>query len=130
MLEKTVYRQLLSHAFDIPISVTYWDGKEETYGEGEPVVKVRMNEELPLKSFTDKPTLTLAEDYMRGALEIDGSIEELVASAYRTDHSFLTNNPFIKHFPKVSHSERTVKKTFKVTTTLVMTFMKCGWTRR
>jgi Cyclopropane fatty acid synthase and related methyltransferases len=110
VLEKTVYRQLLSHAFDIPISVTYWDGKEEMYGEGEPVVKVRFNEEIPLKSLTDEPTLTLAEDYMKGVIEIDGSIEELVASAYRTDHSFLTNNPFIKHFPKRSHSEKSSQK--------------------
>lgn len=106
MLEKTVYRQLLSRAFDIPVSVTYWDGKEETYGEGEPVVKIRFNEQIPLKSFTDKPTLVLAEDYMREAIDIEGSIQELVASAYRSAGSFLTNNPFLKHLPKMSHSEK------------------------
>lgn len=32
MLEKTVYKQLLSRAFDIPVAVTYWDGKTENYG--------------------------------------------------------------------------------------------------
>lgn len=110
MLEKTVYRQLLSRAFDIPVSVTYWDGKEEKYGDGEPVVKIRFNEQIPLKSFTDKPTLVLAEDYMRGAIEIDGSIQELVASAYRSADSFLTNNPFLKHLPKMSHSEKNSEK--------------------
>ena len=124
MLEKTVYRQLLSHAFDIPISVTYWDGKEENYGEGEPVVKVRFNEELPLKSFTDEPTLTLAEDYMKGAIEIDGSIEELVASAYRT---LIIHSSSI--FQSVLIPKRAVKKTFKVTTILVTTSMRCGWIR-
>lgn len=106
VLEKTVYRQLLSRAFDIPVSVTYWDGKTENYGDGEPVVKIRFNEEIPLKSFTDKPTLVLAEDYMKGIIEIDGSIEELVASAFRSTDSFLTNNPFLKHLPKMSHSEK------------------------
>ena len=42
MLEKTIYRKLLSNAFDIPVSVTYWDGKTEDYGEGTPEVKVEI----------------------------------------------------------------------------------------
>lgn len=42
MLEKTVYRELLSHAFDIPVSVTYWNGKTETYGDGDPKAKIEI----------------------------------------------------------------------------------------
>lgn len=43
---------------------------------------------------------------MNGEIEIDGSIQELITSAFRTDHSFLTNNPFLKHLPSISHSEK------------------------
>lgn len=106
MLEKITYKELLSHAFDIPVSVTYWDGKTENYGDGEPQVKIDIKKEIPLKKMTSQPTLVLAEAYMNGDIEIEGSIEDLVASAFRADHSFLTNNPFLKHLPKVSHSEK------------------------
>lgn len=110
MLEKITYKELLSHAFDIPVSVTYWDGKTETYGEGEPKAKIEIKKQIPLKEMTAKPTLVLAEAYMNGDIEIDGSIQELVASAFRADHSFLTNNPFLKHLPKKSHSEKASEK--------------------
>ncbi|AEV95835.1 SAM-dependent methyltransferase [Pediococcus claussenii] len=110
MLEKTAYRQLLSRAFDIPVSVTYWDGKEESYGDGEPVVKIQIKKSIPLKSLTDQPTLVLAEAYMDGDIEIDGSIQELVTSAYRQADSFLTKNSFLKFLPKQSHSEKASQK--------------------
>lgn len=110
VLEKTVYRQLLSRAFDIPVTVTYWDGKLEAYGEGEPVVQIKINKEIPLKEMTDKPTLVLGEAYMKGDIEIDGSVQELVASAYRQAGSFLKQNSFLKHLPKMSHSEKSSQK--------------------
>ncbi|MEE8823261.1 cyclopropane-fatty-acyl-phospholipid synthase [Lentilactobacillus sunkii] len=106
MLEKITYKELLSHAFDIPVSVTYWDGKTDNYGDGEPQVKIDIKKEIPLKDLTSKPTLVLAEAYMNGDIDIEGSIQKLVTSAFRADHSFLTNNPFLKHLPKISHSEK------------------------
>ncbi len=30
MLEKQVFSKLLSKAFDVPVMVTYWDGKKTT----------------------------------------------------------------------------------------------------
>ena len=110
MLEKTVYKELLSHAFDIPVSVTYWNGKTENYGGDNPQVKIEIKKEIPLKEMTSQPTLVLGEAYMNGDIDITGSIEELVASAYRKGGSFLTNNPFLKHLPKISHSEKESKK--------------------
>lgn len=110
MLEKTVYKQLLSRAFDIPVAVTYWDGKTENYGGDTPQVEIQIKKEIPLKKMTSTPTLTLGEAYMNGDIEIKGSIQELIASAYRSTDSFLTNNPFLKHLPKISHSEKESKK--------------------
>lgn len=107
MLEKTVYRQLLSHAFDIPVAVTYWDGKTEVYGQGTPKVKITWHQDIPLKELKEKPTLVLAEAYMNEAIDVEGSIQELVASTYRQSGSFLTRNSFLKqHFIKTSHTEK------------------------
>ncbi|MFT8457967.1 MAG: cyclopropane-fatty-acyl-phospholipid synthase family protein [Liquorilactobacillus ghanensis] len=106
MLDKMVYKQLFSKAFDITIGVTYWDGKTEKYGDGVPAVKVRLNKEIPIKSLTDQPTLVLGEAYMNGDIEVDGSIQELITSAYRQTDSFLTHSSFLKHLPKMSHSEK------------------------
>lgn len=113
MLDKNIYRKLLSHAFDIPVSVTYWDNRFEVYGVGEPVIKVRLKRKLPLQKLTDQPTLVLGEAYMDGDIQIEGSIQELVASAYRQSESFLTKNSFLKYLPKMSHSERASQRDIK-----------------
>lgn len=106
MLEKMAYKELLRHAFDIPISVTYWDDTTAVYGEGIPKIAITFKKKIPLEAMKSKPTLILAEAYMNGDIGIDGSIQELVTSAFRTDHSFLTNNPFLKHLPKISHTKK------------------------
>ncbi|TYC51014.1 class I SAM-dependent methyltransferase [Weissella muntiaci] len=89
MLEKTVFTKLLANAFDIPVSVTYWDGTVEQYGAGSPVVSLKLNEKVQLSDLAGMPTLVLAEAYMNGDIEIEGSIQELIASAYRKSGSFL-----------------------------------------
>lgn len=48
MLEKKIYKKLLSHAFDFPVTVKYWDGKSEVYGEGTPQAEIDINKELPM----------------------------------------------------------------------------------
>ncbi|GBG94812.1 cyclopropane-fatty-acyl-phospholipid synthase [Ligilactobacillus salitolerans] len=111
MLEKTIYRKLLSNAFDIPVSVTYWDGRTEDYGPGEPEIKVTLHQAFPLKELTANPTLVLGEAYMNQDLEIEGdhAIQRLVASAFRQSGSFMKKNSFLKHFPKISHSKEDSK---------------------
>lgn len=107
MLEKTIYRKLLSNAFDIPVAVTYWDGKTENYGQGSPEVTVLIHQAFPLRELTAAPTLVLGEAYVNEELEIQGDhgIQKLVASAFRKSGSFLQKNSFLKHLPKMSHSK-------------------------
>ena len=96
MLEKTVLSKLLSNAFDIPVMVTYWDGKTENYGEGLPQTHIKLNVKLNMKTLAQMPTLTLAEAYMHRDIEIEGSIQELITSAYRKAGSFLTDQSGFK----------------------------------
>ena len=96
MLEKQVFSKLLSKAFDVPVMVTYWDGKSENYGDGLPKIHIKLNEKPNMKSLAKMPTFTLAEAYMNRGIEIEGSIQELIASAYRQSGSFLTDQSGFK----------------------------------
>ena len=91
VFEKTVLNKALASAFDIPIEVTYWDGKTEKYGEGDTQVRITFNKKFSFSDLSSMPTLVLAEAYMHEDIEIEGSIQELVASAYRKADSFLTD---------------------------------------
>ncbi|MEJ6400133.1 cyclopropane-fatty-acyl-phospholipid synthase family protein [Nicoliella lavandulae] len=110
MLEKTFYRQFLKRSFNIPVKVTYWDGKSENYGEGEPEVHITFKEPIPIRQITKNASIALGEAYMDGKIEIDGNIEDLVTSAYESANSFMRNKKFIRFLPKQSHSEKESKK--------------------
>ena len=49
MLEKPLYKMMLSHSFNIPVKVTYWDGKSEVYGNGTPEVEVIFKKNIHFK---------------------------------------------------------------------------------
>lgn len=110
MLEKTFYKNMLRHSFDIPVRVRYWDGKEEVYGEGEPQNTIIFHEAIPTKDIMKNASIALGEAYMDKRIEVDGSIEALIISAYRSAESFMRNSSFMKWLPKTSHSEKKSKE--------------------
>lgn len=91
VFEKTVLSKAMSAAFDIPVKVTYWDGKEETYGDGEVQAEIIFNKKFALSEMTNQPTLVLAEAYMNEDIDIKGNIQALITSSYRKAGSFLTD---------------------------------------
>lgn len=109
MLEKTFYKTFLKNSFNIPIKVNYWDGKSDVYGEGNPRVTITFNEMVPVKEITRNASIALGEAYMDGKINIDGSIQELIESAYESAGSFFHNSKFIKFLPKQGHSEKDSK---------------------
>jgi cyclopropane-fatty-acyl-phospholipid synthase len=46
MLQKKVLNKLLASAFNVPVKVTYWDGKTEEYGQGQSDIHVTFNKKL------------------------------------------------------------------------------------
>lgn len=111
MIVKNLYKKILSKAFDIPIEVTFWDHETNIYNSdlGMPKIHVTFTEPLNLKELANHATLALAEAYMDKKILIDGSIQELVASAFRTmaksEHSFHK----FQNVPKMSHSKKASK---------------------
>ncbi|WP_268913545.1 SAM-dependent methyltransferase [Lentilactobacillus sp. SPB1-3] len=110
MLEKKFYESFLKNSFNIPVKITYWDGSTSTYGSGEPQVAIKFNEPIPIRQILKNASIALGEGYMDGKIEIDGSIEDLITSAYQSADSFLKNKKFIRYLPKASHNEEASKK--------------------
>lgn len=106
MLEKTFYKSLLSHSFNIPVKVVYWDGKSAVYGDGEPEVTITFKEKLPIRDVTKNASIALGQAYMDGKIEIDGSIQKLITAAYESAGSFMRNSKFRRFLPKQGHSEK------------------------
>ena len=109
MLEKKVYKTIFSNSFTIPVKVTYWDGKSEVYGTGEPSVTITLKEPIPIKDIYNNASLALGEAYMDGKIELEGSIEDLITSAYENTSSFMLNSKFRKFMPKQSHTKANSK---------------------
>ena len=106
MLEKPLYKMMLSHSFNVPVKVTYWDGKSEIYGNGTPEVEVIFNKKIPFKEITSNASLALGEAYMDKDLEIKGSIQKLIEAAYESSESFMRASKFRKFLPKQKHTEK------------------------
>lgn len=43
---------MLSKSFPFPVKVTYWDGKSEVYGNGNPDIEIVFNEKIPMSDIT------------------------------------------------------------------------------
>ena len=63
-------------------------------------------EAIPMREITKNASIALGEAYMDGKIEIDGSIQKLIESAYESAESFFNNSKFKKFMPKQSHSEK------------------------
>ena len=102
MLEKTLYNQLFSHSFSLPVEVTYWDGTTKQYGDtgNPPQIKINIHEEIPMKEITNNASLALGEAYMDHRIEIEGSIQALINDAYQQANSFLRGKDYLKWLSK------------------------------
>ncbi|HEO7230662.1 TPA: class I SAM-dependent methyltransferase, partial [Streptococcus agalactiae] len=97
---------LIKSTFDIPLQVTYPNGNIETYNGSNPHVKLKLNKNFSVSELSKDPSIVLGEAVMDGDIEIYGSIQELILSAYRCGDSFLRNSKFSKLIPKQFHDKK------------------------
>ena len=109
MLDKTIYKQIFKASFNAPIDVEFWDGEQVSYGDGNPIAEIKLNEIIPIKDIMTHASLTFGEAYMDGKIEINGDLQQLVRTVYEAKDSFMNNSKFSKLIPKQSHSEKTSK---------------------
>ena len=106
MLEKTFYKSILKHSFNIPVRIIFWDGSSVDYGDGKPEVTIKFNDKIPIKEVTRNASLALGEAYMDKRIEIDGSIQKLMMAAYSSVGSFMHNKKLKRFMSKQDHSEK------------------------
>lgn len=61
---------MLSKSFPFPVKVTYWDGKSEVYGNGNPNIEIIFNDKIPISDITRNASLALGEAYMDKKLKL------------------------------------------------------------
>ncbi|SQG14422.1 Cyclopropane-fatty-acyl-phospholipid synthase [Streptococcus sobrinus] len=105
MMNNLIVKQLIKNSFDIPLQVTYPNGKTEVYNGDNPQVKIKFNKKISVTNLSKNASIVLGEAIMDGDIEIEGSIQELIVSAYRASDSFLKNSKFVRLLPKQSHTK-------------------------
>ncbi|HGI2635967.1 TPA: class I SAM-dependent methyltransferase [Streptococcus agalactiae] len=106
VMDSLIIKQLIKSTFDIPLQVTYPNGNIETYNGSNPHVKLKLNKNFSVSELSKDPSIILGEAVMDGDIEIYGSIQELILSAYRCGDSFLRNSKFSKLIPKQFHDKK------------------------
>lgn len=101
---------MLSKSFPFPIKVTYWDGKGEIYGNGNPDIEIIFNEKIPVTAISRNASLALGEAYMDKKIEVKGSLQQLICGAYESSDSFLRSSKFRKFLPEQKHTEEQSEK--------------------
>lgn len=109
MMDNLIVKQLVKNSFDIPLKVTYPNGKTEVYNGDNPRVKIKFNKKISVADLSKNASIVLGEAVMDGDIEIEGSIQELIVSAYRASDSFLKNSKFTRFLPKQSHTKEDSK---------------------
>ena len=105
-----LYKQILKNSFTVPVRIKYWNGEETITGDGgEPIAEVRIKESLKINPLKDDITLSLAEAYMDGKIEVDGSLQELMVSAFSNSESFVENKKY-KILKLVNNHNKNISK--------------------
>lgn len=106
MLDSMLFKTILKHSFDFPVKVNYADGSSKQYGgEGTPEAVITFRDNISVKELIKNPSVCLGEAYMDGIIDIQGSIQKIIASAYRSEGSFLRSAKLKKYHPHQDHSE-------------------------
>lgn len=107
MLDSMLFKSILKNSFDFPVQVNYADGSSKQYGgNGKPEVIITFHDQISIKELIKSPSICLGEAYMDGKIDIQGSIQKVIASAYRSEGSFLRSAKLKKYHPHQNHSEK------------------------
>mgnify|MGYP000503481057 CR=1 FL=1 len=81
MIQKKLLQMVFNRIEGGNFEVTYWDGDTANYGDDlkeDKDFKIIFNKKLDLNEIRKKPQLKLGEAYMRGDIDIEGSLKEIM----------------------------------------------------
>jgi cyclopropane-fatty-acyl-phospholipid synthase len=83
-LTKHVFHSLLSRMDGTPFEVQYWDDTKEQFGDAPPKFTLRLRDPRVGQILQEDLNIGLGEAYMRGQIEIEGDLADVVSVATRT----------------------------------------------
>ncbi|WP_338000989.1 cyclopropane-fatty-acyl-phospholipid synthase family protein [Neobacillus terrae] len=111
MIDKLFYKNMLKNTFSDPIEIIFWDGDKVQYGNGEPQFKLTFHDPIPKGDLIQNPSITFGEAYMDGVIDVEGDLQKLVSSMYKSQESFLSNSKLYAHLlKKISNNTKRSKE--------------------
>ncbi|NHM32504.1 class I SAM-dependent methyltransferase [Bacillus sp. C11] len=102
---------MLKNTFSDPIEIIFWDGDKVQYGNGEPQFKLTFHDPIPKGDLIQNPSITFGEAYMDGVIDVEGDLQKLVSSMYKSQESFLSNSKLYAHLlKKISNNTKRSKE--------------------
>ncbi len=77
MLEKQLLHQVLKRIKNGAIRVSYWDGTEEIYGVGKPLIHITIKSVKAVRATLKNLSLGFGESYMNGLIDIEGPLDQI-----------------------------------------------------
>lgn len=81
----TFTRRLFSHLKGTPFTLTLWDGTKTVYGSGRPHFQLTIKTPQAISAILRSTDLGFAESYMNGDIDVEGSLNALVAAAMENE---------------------------------------------
>ena len=81
MFQKKLLQMVFNKVQGANFEVTYWDGQTDSFGdqpEQDPEFRIIFNEKLALNEIRKQPQLKLGEAYMRGDIDLEGNLKEVL----------------------------------------------------
>lgn len=111
IIEKAFLKKLFKNLFSDPCRIRFWDGEVVNYKEGDIKFEIIFNEPIPEADILSDPSLAFGEGYMTKKIEVNGSIEDVVASIYNNKESFLGSSGKYAHIiHKISNNIKKSKE--------------------
>src|SRR6266496_1618951 len=74
MMEKSLFNRIAQNIRVGAVDVTYWDGETKHYGQGDSRFRFIINHPRAVRAILRNMTVGFGESYMKGDIEIEGSI--------------------------------------------------------
>ena len=89
-MTKSTLNKFFNGVKNCDFQVKYWEGSEETYGDGPPKAVIRFCQEPPSDfRLENNVALSFGEAYMDGLLDFEGSFDELISMLERNKAYFV-----------------------------------------
>lgn len=109
MLKEKAMVHFLNRFTDYPFLVR-WEGHEKKVGHGNPMFAVNIKKKIPVKELTESTSLALGEAYMKGKLEVEGDLYEVLDHFLGQMDKFEVNRVKLKGLLHTSNSRKNQKK--------------------